>query len=141
MKYIYLGFLLINALWDVKTKKLPAVWLYVGLIWLGIYGVYQLVADKREWWELLAALLPGISCYLLARLSKAMGEGDALLILGSGLCFSVKSVLSITMAAFFLSAIGAVVVMIVKRNMKNKRIPFVPYLFCGTVIVCTLGGL
>lgn len=141
MNYIYLGFLMVSALWDMKTKKLPAVWLYGGLAWMGIYGVYQLIVGNRKWWELLAALLPGILCYLLARLSKAMGEGDALLILGCGLCFALKSVLSITMAAFFLSAIGAVVIMIVKRNMKNKRIPFVPYLFCGTAIVCVLGGL
>ena len=139
MKSIILIFLLICALWDMKTKKLPAVWLYGGLTWMEIYGIYQLICGQRKPGEIILSLLPGVICYLCARLTKAVGEGDAWLILGMGLCFSLECVLEIVISAFFLSALGSIVLMIVKRNMKNKRIAFVPFLSCA-VFFMQMGG-
>lgn len=140
MKDILLIFLAVCALWDMKTKKIPAIWLYSGLIWMGIYAVSQLIMNKRGWMELLISLLPGICCYLCARLTKQVGEGDAWLILGMGLCLSIKKVLGVVIAAIFLSAVGAILIMLVKHNTRNERIAFVPFLFCA-VVVMRLGGV
>ena len=140
MKDIMMFFLAVCALWDMKTKKLPAVWLYGGLLWMGIYAAGQLIMNQRDWRELLLSLLPGVFCYLCARLTKQVGEGDAWLILGMGLCFSLKIVLGIVITAFFLSAVGAMVFMILKSSMKNKRIAFIPFLFCAAFFM-RLGGV
>lgn len=140
MKDIMMIFLAVCALWDMKTKKLPAVWLYGGLLCMGIYAAGQLIMNQRDWLELLISLLPGVFCYLCAKMTKQVGEGDAWLILGMGLCFSLKSVLGILITAFFLAAVGAMVFMIIKRRMKNKRIAFVPFLFCAAFFM-RLGGV
>ena len=124
----------------MKTRKMPAVWLYGGMIGMILYAVCQIISGKRSWAEILAALLPGVVCYLCARLTKTIGEGDAWLILGMGLCFSLKEVLFILMTALFLSALGVSVVMIVKRDITNRKIAFVPFLFCALLMVWT-GGL
>ncbi len=139
MNYILLIYLAVCAFWDMKTKKLPAIGIYSGLMYLGIYAVIQLIMNKRDWTELLISLLPGVFCYICARLTKQLGEGDALLILEMGLCLSLKCVIEIVITAFFLSAVGAILVMMCKHNIKNKRIAFVPFLFCAAVLV-RLGG-
>lgn len=135
MKDMVLIFLAICALWDMKTKKLPAMWLYCGLLWMGIYAVSRLVMDKRDGMEILLSLLPGMGCLIFARWTNQIGEGDAWLILGLGMCFSFYDVIGLVMAAFFLAAIGSILMMISKHNMKNQRIAFVPYLFFATLLM------
>lgn len=139
MKSIFLIFLAVCALWDMKTKKIPALWLYGGLILQGIYAVSQFIMNKRDCMDLFISLLPGIFCYLCAKLTKQVGEGDAWIILGMGLCFSIKCVLGIVITAFFLSAVSGIIFMIVNHKIKNKRIAFVPFLFCAIVFM-RLGG-
>ena len=140
MKDMVLLFLAVCALWDMKTKKLPAMWLYCGLLWMGIYAVSQLVMDKRDGMNILLSLLPGMGCLIFARFTKQIGEGDAWLILGLGMCFSFYDVIGLIMAAFFLAAIGSILLLIGKRSMKNQRIAFVPYLFCA-VFLMRIGGV
>lgn len=140
MSYIFCGGLLVSAIWDIKTKKIPSTWLYGLLIWMGLFAVYQLLTGKKNWVEMILSLLPGMVCYLCARFTKAIGEGDAWLIIGMGLCFSIENVLAILMLSFFFVALAAVILIIVKRNMKNQKIPFVPFLLCGVVLICITGG-
>ena len=135
MRYIYLGFLLGCAIWDIKIRKIPAVWLYGGLIWMGIYGIFQVMEGERGIVELLTALVPGVFCFIFGKISESMGEGDSLLILGTGFCFIITVVLQILMLAFFLAAIGSMILLILKRNIKNRRIPFVPYLLSAFVVL------
>ena len=140
MKDMVLLFLAVCALWDMKTKKLPALWLYCGLLWMGIYTVSQLVMEKKEWMDILISLLLGMSCLLCARWTKQLGEGDAWLIWGLGMCFSFYEVIVLVMVAFFLAAIGSIFMMIKKRSMKNQRMAFVPYLFCAAFLM-RIGGI
>lgn len=140
MKEIVLIFLAVCALWDLKTKKLPAMWLYCGILWMGIYAVSRLVMDKRDSMDILLSLLPGVGCFMCARWTKQLGEGDAWLILGLGMCFSFNDVFGIIMVAFFLAAIGSILMMMSKRSMRNQRIAFVPYLFCAAFLM-RIGGI
>ena len=90
--------------------------------------------------DILLSLLPGMVCLIGAWWTKQIGEGDAWLILGLGMCFSFYDVIGIIMAAFFLAAIGSIIMMIGKRSMKNQRIAFVPYLFCAAFLI-RIGGI
>lgn len=140
MRGVFCGMLLVSAIFDIKTKKLPALWLFGGISGMGLYAVYQLVMGKREWLEIILSLLPGIVCYFCARITKVIGEGDAWLIIGMGLCFSIVSVITILMAAFFFAALGGVFLIILKRKIKNQKIPFVPFLLSGVVLISITGG-
>lgn len=131
MKVILLVFLAVCLLWDVKDKKLPAIWLYAGMGWMIIYALYQLIMGKRGWIELLLSLIPGVVCYLLVFFTHQMGQGDAFLILGMGFCMPWDRLLRVIMAAFFLSAIASILMLIKKRKINDERIAFVPFLFCA----------
>lgn len=140
MKDMVLLFLAVCALWDMKTKKLHTLWICCGLLWMGIFAVSLLVMQKRVWVDILLSLLPGMCCLICARFTKQLGEGDAWLILGLGMCFSIYDVMGIVMAAFFLAAIASILIMMGKRSLKNQRIAFVPYLFFGAFIM-RIGGI
>lgn len=75
MKYLFLFFLFISAVWDMRTKRIPAIWLYGGLAWMGSYAAYQLIQKERGIMDLVLAVLPGILCYFFAKASHAMGVG------------------------------------------------------------------
>lgn len=120
MSCIFCGGLLVSAIWDIKTKKIPVVWLYGLLIWMGLLAIDQLLTGKRSWVEMILSLLPGMVCYLCARFTKTIGEGDAWLIIGMGLCFSVENVLAMLMLSFFIVALATIILIIVKKNMKNQ---------------------
>lgn len=135
MKWVYIIFLFICAVWDIRVRKIPVIWLYGGLLWMGIYAGFQLIQKERGMLDLIFALLPGVICCLFAKVSHAVGMGDALIMIGIGLCFAVMSVLRILTVAFFLAAIGSVIVMIMQRRIENKRIPFVPYLLLASGFV------
>lgn len=134
MKVVLLLFLAFCLLWDVKDRKLPAIWLYAGMGWMIIYALYQLIIGKRGWTELVLSLIPGIVCYLLVIFTHQMGQGDAFLILGMGFCMPWDRLLRIIMAAFFLSAIASILMLIGKRKIQDKRIAFVPFLFCAVLL-------
>ena len=74
-------------------------------------------------------------CYVFAKISHAMGEGDAWLILTAGLVLSFYDLAKVLSVAFFLSAAGSIVCLIAERNIKNRRIPFVPFLFLAAGMV------
>lgn len=134
MKWILVVFFAFCALSDLKNRNIPAIWLYAGLGGLSIYALYGLIMGSRAWTELLFSLLPGTLCYLLCLLTRQMGEGDALLILGMGFCMDLKKVIRVVMAAFFLSCAVSILLLILKRGMKNRRIAFVPFLFCAVLL-------
>lgn len=135
MKYIFCIYLFVGSLWDIRTQKLPGIWLWGGCIGSGVYSFLQVIDGERTWDNLILSLLPGLLCYLFVRMSQAMGEGDAWLILITGLCLPFYTFAKVLLTAFFLSAVGSILYLILERNMKNKRIPFVPFLFLAAGIV------
>ena len=137
MKILFCFYLLIGAIWDIRTQKLPGIWIWAGCIIAGVYASLQIMDGERLPGELIISLLPGVLCYVFAKASHAMGEGDAWLILTAGLVLSFYDLAKMLSAAFFLSAAGSILCLILERNMKNRRIPFVPFLFLAAGMVLT----
>ena len=135
MKIICCLYLLPGVFWDIKTRYLPAIYIWFGFFLMAILGVYQIIVKDRFFVDLLISVLPGSLAFLLAKTSKNMGKGDAWLILILGLAQSFYDLINLLLIALFLSAIGSIVIVIYKRQMKNLKIPFVPFLFLGAVIV------
>ena len=129
MKIVFCFYLLAGSLWDIRTQKLPGVWIWSGCIGGVVYAFLQIMDGKRIVENLLISLLPGVLCYVFAKVSHAMGEGDAWLILIAGLVLPFYELAKVLCAASFLSAAGSIVCLIAERNIRNRRIPFVPFLF------------
>lgn len=137
MKIILCMYLLISAIWDIRSQKLPAIWIWAGCVSAGGYAFWQILDGHRSVEALVVSLLPGIICYVFARISHALGEGDAWLILTVGLCLSIYELSKVLLSALFLSAVGAVLYLICTRKMKDRRIAFVPFLFLAVGMVLT----
>lgn len=135
MKYIFCIYLFIGALWDIRMQKLPGIWLWSGCVVGGVYASLQIIGGERSLENLILSLLPGILCYIFAKISGAMGEGDAWVIITAGLCLRFHELAKVLLAAFFLSAVGSILYLILERNLKNRKIPFVPFLFLATGII------
>ena len=135
MKLICCGYLLLGALWDIWTRRLPGIYIWSGCIGMGIYALCQVIFEDRLPGDLLISLIPGFLCYLFARISHSIGEGDAWLILIMGFALPFYDLAKVLMLSLFLSGAGSILFLIITRRMENLKIPFVPFLFLATTIV------
>lgn len=135
MRIILCLYLLAGALWDIRTQKLPGLWIWAGCMGGGAYAFIQMTEENLFVGDFIMSLLPGVMCYVFAKVSQAMGEGDAWIIFIMGLVLPFYDLVKVLSASFFLSAAGSIVCLIIERNMKNRRIPFVPFLFLATGMV------
>lgn len=135
MKIVFCIYLLTGAFWDIRTQKLPGIWIWSGCVGMGVYAFWQLMNGDRLTGDLFVSILPGVLCYVAAKTSQVIGEGDAWVIFMAGLCLSFYELAKVLMGAFFLSAAGSMVCLIWKRQIRNMRMPFVPYLFVAAVMI------
>ncbi len=135
MEYIFIIFLFFCTVWDIRKQKIPAVLLYTALLLMSIYAGVGVFGKQREVVDIAAAAIPGGIIFILAKKSHQIGLGDALLILLLGIGFSLETEMKILMISFFMAAIASVVLLIFECDLKNRRIPFVPYLFMASGIV------
>ena len=135
MSILFCFYLLAGAVWDIRSRLLPGLWLWGGFFTGVIYVFLQISGGDRTVWDLILSLFPGVLFYLFARISQSMGVGDAWLILISGLFLHFYELIKLLSVAFFLSAIGSAIIIIAERKMKNLRIAFVPFLFLAAAMI------
>lgn len=135
MSLVFAFYLLAGAVWDIRSRQLPGIWLWVGSLLGGAYAFLQIVGGVRSLQDLILSLLPGLFFYLFAKASQAMGEGDAWLILTAGMLLSFYDLIKLLSIAYFLSAFGAAIILIAERKIRNCRIAFVPFLFLAAAMI------
>lgn len=139
MKEILLLFLLARVAWiDCRTKQIPRIYLWVGYISGCILWIVEEIWTKQNIWEdmgmkTISVVSMIIFFSIVRELSdKGIGIGDIKLIgivtLVLGLSTTMKS-----LCCAMLFALIEGVIWYVKHQ--EKRIPFVPALFCGTAAV------
>ena len=134
MRMMFEFYLLAGAVWDIRSRQLPGIWLLTGSLLGCVYAFIEITGGERTLQNLILSLLPGILFYLFAKASQAMGEGDAWLILTAGMILSFYDLLKMLFIAFSISAFASVIIVIVERKIKNQRIAFVPFLFLATAM-------
>lgn len=133
--YIICGLiLLVQSVWDIKSKRLP---LWITGVGAGIGIVLRFLGKGFEFSQLLA-MIPGVLCLIFARVSKeAMGYGDGLLLCMMGTYLEFSALLSTCLWAFTLAGILALFLLVTKKKKGKQEIPFVPFLFIGFLLeVC-----
>ena len=118
-------FLLIQSIFDIKSKRLP-VWVTVtgGAVGIAFWAIEGDFRMAQLW-----GLLPGIICLLFARVSKeAMGYGDGLFICMMGIYLGVDKLISICLCALFLAGIVALILLVSGKRNGKQEIPFIPFL-------------
>ena len=159
ISYIYMALismLVVALVIDFKMQLIPDTVQVVVLL----LGIIATALDYTNWLgHLIGMLLGGLIFLLIAIFSKivfrkeGMGMGDIKLMTGLGLLFGIKSlptgfmdffsqaqvILTITVMAFFLAAIVAVVLIVTGKTEKSQYMAFGPYIVIATILVIFFG--
>ncbi|MCL2253027.1 MAG: hypothetical protein FWC09_01160 [Lachnospiraceae bacterium] len=130
---IILFFLAMFAFFDIKSKKIPLCLIMI----FGIVAVLvSVLGSDFDKWAFLAKMMPGVFLLLISFISnQAIGYGDGLIVLLIGLLTPLHINISLILAAFLLSALASIIVLVLKKGTKNSKLPFVPFLLSAWVLV------
>ena len=130
--------LIISGICDIKNKAISMkILIPAGVISL-VCGICQLYYGTTIYSEI-CSLIPGAVVLALAYLTKEqIGYGDGLVILALGPVFGLINVIIGLCAAFVISALFSMVLLISKKAGKKSSLPFLPFLTAGMGAVCVL---
>ena len=159
LSYIYMiliSMLIVALVIDFKMQLIPDTVQVVVLI----LGIIVTAMDYTNWLNhVIGMLIGGLIFGLIAMFSKivfrkeGMGMGDIKLMTGLGLIFGIKGlptgfmdffvqaeiILTITVIAYFLAAIVAIVLIITKKTEESQYMAFGPYIVIATVLIILFG--
>lgn len=123
---------------DIKNKNIPiALFLLAGIVSLadliihGILGSFTGIFLSR-----ISGVIPGTLLLILSRLTlEKIGQGDGILLTILGLFIGFYSILVILCIGLFLQSLLACFLLIIKKADKQTKIPFVPFLLVGNIVV------
>ena len=142
MKAIWTVWLLWMSVLDCNNRYVPK-WLFwsgavVGVLWHTIDLIWKSagsldVGEVALVW--LLGMLPGIALLMVAWLTKAVGLGDGMVLMSLGIVVGVQRAVLILGVALFLAALCSVGLLLVKRVGLSFRLPFLPFLTIGWLLV------
>ena len=150
MKIIIVLYLIILSIYDIRSQRVPVMWLAVGflavfgaVIW-EILSVSEASGSWQELWpalwqelgqKLLMGWIPGLlmlgTCLITGRVGSA--DGWVLMIVGS--IVSHGHMMAAFGCSMILIAIVAGVLLISKKAGKNDRLPYLPFLTAAVMLV------
>lgn len=114
-----------------KSAGLSWVAGYEAAAWLESDFYYRITIEN-----LIMSLLPGIILLIFSKLLKgSVGEGDAYLIILTGLMLGNDMNLRLLMGGLFLSVCFAVFLILARKKDKTTAFPFVPFLFISYILI------
>lgn len=123
--------LLIQSMWDIRTKELP---LWISAV-LGCCGFVYSLCTQRMGWEMVYALLPGLFCLFLGFVTRqAVGYGDGILLCALGVFYTCEELMQICTIAIVAAGFAGLILLVVFQKSGKYEIPFVPFLFLGWCI-------
>lgn len=125
--------LLLAGLEDMRKKEIRVFYIIImGLVALG--GCF--VRQNHSWYGALGGFLIGLCLIGISLISKEqIGKGDGMVIAALGILCGVRNTLGMVCFASLFMLIPAFVVMILKKGGKKTRLPFLPALFLGYIIL------
>ena len=136
--YIFIGFLFMSAVFDIRNKKIPSVLIWSFFVIMTGYRIVMIVRGMTSFAEIIGLLLPGILLLTLSRVSNEIGNGDGLLVIATGCYLGGIRNIGMVFLAFLLAAFTAIALLIGARSMRNKKIAFAPFLLAASLIVISV---
>lgn len=128
MGVITTGYLLVNSWTDWKRKEIDLVWT-AGVFVLMTF-VYIEKGQQLYW----SGLLPGLCLWAVSLWkSSQIGRGDGLVVMGIGWIEGLENVWLVLQTGILLAA-GAGLFLLILGKGKEKKLPFVPFLFAGYLL-------
>lgn len=135
---IFLMYLGILAVLDIRSRKIPVWLLLFGGIGAAVYQCFRRTIP----WELglSGAVIGGVFLLISKGTREEFGYGDSLLILVLGISIGVWNLVSVLVISFSLSAIISAGALAIGKFQRKTAVPFIPFLVIGYFGVRILGG-
>lgn len=129
-------FLVLNTIWDIRTKKLPVIL----LICFGMAGIIiNIILPEYSIKELAFGIAIGVVLWSISYVTVGqIGNGDGLLFVVTGIFIGGMNNFVLLLWATVFCALAAGVLLLIKRVNKKDRIPFVPFVllaYIGQVVL------
>jgi prepilin signal peptidase PulO-like enzyme (type II secretory pathway) len=130
---ISLTYLTINSITDIREKRISII---ISLIFGAIGIIINIIFNQYNIISILLAMLLGFIMILISKVTKeAIGIGDGIILVVMGLFTGVYNNLLILLYGLILSSIVSCFFLITKKLDKKDKIPFIPYLLAGYIII------
>lgn len=129
---ICMGVLMAAAVTDIRYRRIP--------VWILILGnvsaiIYQLLWHREDLLLLAGGVMVGGLFFLLSKVTEeSIGYADSWGILCLGIYLGLWKLIEVLAGAFFLLALGAIIVLIRKKMKRKTALPFYPFLTAGYVL-------
>lgn len=131
--YILLGTLGVHSIEDIREKKITVSITLVSAI-LGI--VLHLVYQNQSIYAMLAGSISGLGILGMSVLTKGkIGMGDGVVFMLTGLYLGVLDNLVLMSISFLLAGIWGMIRLFFCHCKRGERIPFLPFLFVGYMLM------
>lgn len=122
-------FLIFCSIFDLKNKKIPVI---LVMFFAGIGMICYFFAEGKSMMSVLLSLLPGAALLALGHCTReSIGYGDGFIVLVLGLFIGFSRCAASVIAGFFISAMFAIVLLLMKKVNGKSRIPYAPFLAAG----------
>ncbi len=130
-------YLIILSIYDIRTRKIPVLWLVIGGVAALVYLIYLCLCQSFSelWSEMLKSWGPGVLMLATGRLSGKIGSGDGYVLLVIGSILGSVKMMGVFMGSLLLAALTAVVLLIFRKAGKNDEMPFVPFLAAAVLLL------
>ena len=128
-------YLIILSIHDIRTRKIPAVWLVIGGVAALAYLTYLCLCQpfSELWPEILKSWGPGVLMLAAGRVSGKIGTGDGCVLLVAGSIVGSEKIMVVFMVSLLLASVTAVVLLIFCKAGKNHKMPFMPFLALAVI--------
>lgn len=121
---------------DIKSKSISWLLWGVGTIPLLIIKCKGITSvDMNDIINALYALLPGIMLILVALCTGKAGYGDGLVVLVLGLELGAAECILIVFVGLVFLSVFSLVLLLLHKVKRNSKIPFLPFLSLGWIII------
>ncbi len=130
-----LSFLSMNSFQDIRKRQ---VYLSVIVIY-GVLGILYVFWHRDNLAVLLLGAVPGLLLMCVGKASGgALGMGDGLAVMISGIYMGIWNTLEFIALSLFLAAVWAGFLMFVKKKGRKASFPFVPFMLAAYVMLCLI---
>lgn len=134
MQMVFIILLGICAIYDLRSKTIPAMWIWGILGFTIVYRLTIIISGQGTIMDSLLCLIPGVFLLIISRCGKLVGSGDGWLIIAEGLFWEWTLLICILVYSFLAAGLFSIGYLIMGRRDRKETIPFVPFLFVGMLI-------
>ncbi|HEX3076805.1 MAG TPA: prepilin peptidase [Lachnospiraceae bacterium] len=126
-------FLMTLAVIDMKERKIPCVVLSISFL---IALLSTVLVKHGITTEQLCGMTIGFLFILISFVTRGqLGLGDGITVVITGVVIGFWDNLLMVLYALFAAGITAIILIVFKRSNRKERIPFLPFLLLGYIVV------